>query len=65
MLVSKHIDNMEKSDTSMLSIGDTLTFTCYDGYEMDGLSILECLEDGSLSDLPPICQPIPCSTPPM
>ena len=46
-------------------VGQSLAFTCNSGYEMDGLPSLECLEDGTWSDLPPTCQPVPCSQPPV
>ena len=46
-------------------IGGRLKFSCDKGFNIDGLEELECLEDGSWSDLPPICQPDPCSHPPM
>ena len=55
----------EDTNSSVINIGDTVNFECEDGFEMDGIPVLECLEDGILSELPPICQPVPCSTPPM
>merc|ERR1719318_856068 len=71
-IVCKSIDNFEhgrlwivseiyneaKLKNSMINIGDTINFECDDGFEMDGPSLLECLEDGVLSELPPICQPV-------
>jgi hypothetical protein len=63
--IISEIYNEEKLNISLINIGDTINFECDDGFDMDGLSLLECLEDGVLSDLPPICQPVPCSTPPM
>ena len=63
--IISEIYNEAKLNISLINIGDTINFECDDGFDMDGLSLLECLEDGVLSDLPPICQPVPCSTPPM
>ena len=65
MWTISEIYSEEKSNHSTINIGDTINFECDDGFEMDGLPLLECLEDGILSDLQPICQPVPCSTPPM
>ncbi|EDQ85702.1 uncharacterized protein MONBRDRAFT_38713 [Monosiga brevicollis MX1] len=35
----------------------TVTFTCFDGYELAGASSLECRSDGSWSDSAPTCKP--------
>ena len=48
-----------------LRVGDVIQFSCDEGFTLDGASRLSCLEDGSLSDSRPICQPVPCSLPPM
>ena len=50
---------------SELRVGDIINFSCDEGFTLDGASSLKCLEDGSMSDSPPICQPVPCSLPPM
>ena len=41
---------------SGVSVGDTATFTCNDGYELVGDSSLICLSDGSWDSSPPVCQ---------
>ena len=48
-----------------LRVGEVIQFSCDEGFTLDGASRLSCLEDGSLSDSQPICQPVPCSLPPM
>ena len=50
---------------SELRVGDVIQFSCDEGFTLDGASKLSCLEDGSLSDSHPICQPGPCSLPPV
>ena len=41
---------------SGVSVGDTATFTCNDGYELVGDSSLICLSDGTWDSSPPVCQ---------
>ena len=53
------------SSGTSVKVGSRLVFTCNTGFYMDGQRSLECLEDGTWSDLIPICQPAPCSEPPM
>ena len=50
---------------SDVKVSQTVSFECASGFEMDGLETLECLEDGTWSDLPPTCQPVPCTQPPV
>ena len=38
------------------SIGSTVTFSCDEGYELDGESKLTCRPDGQWSDHPPLCK---------
>ena len=52
-------------NSSSARIEEKIGFSCEEGFELDGLDELECLEDGSWSDIPPICQPLPCSKPPV
>ena len=37
------------------SLGDTCTFTCDNGYELNGSSTRNCQNDGNWSDIDPIC----------
>ena len=48
-----------------LRVGEAVRFSCEAGYELDGVERLDCLEDGTWSDIPPICQPLPCTQPPV
>jgi Sushi repeat (SCR repeat) len=50
--------------THSLRVGEAVTFRCETGYELDGVERLDCLEDGTWSDIPPVCQPVPCTQPP-
>jgi Sushi repeat (SCR repeat) len=50
--------------THSLRVGEAVTFRCEAGYELDGVERLDCLEDGTWSDIPPVCQPVPCTQPP-
>jgi hypothetical protein len=45
---------------SSLRAGEVIRFSCEAGFELDGLELLDCMEDGTWSDIPPLCQPIPC-----
>ena len=56
---------LESKDLISAKIEEKIIFECEDGFDLDGLESLECLEDGTWSDIPPICQPIPCTKPPM
>ena len=42
--------------------GSERSFTCYDGYTLNGNSRLICGEDGRWSGPPPTCEPNPCSS---
>ena len=48
-----------------IKIGDKVSFKCDEGFTLDGADIVECQDDGSFSESQPICQPVPCSLPPM
>ena len=48
-----------------LRVAEAVWFSCEAGYELDGVERLDCLEDGTWSDIPPICQPVPCTQPPL
>ncbi|XP_076820010.1 P-selectin-like [Clavelina lepadiformis] len=39
-------------------VGSEVTFSCSDGFELDGEEILACAGDGEWSDLFPTCEPI-------
>ena len=38
------------------SVGDTATYTCDSGYELVGLPVLTCQDDGTWDNSPPICR---------
>ena len=40
------------------SPGDTATYTCNDGYILEGSASQTCGPDGAWSDVPPTCRPI-------
>ncbi|CAI8054234.1 CUB and sushi domain-containing protein 1, partial [Geodia barretti] len=40
------------------SIGNTATYTCYDGYELVGVQVLNCQSNGMWDNSPPICRPL-------
>lgn len=40
------------------AIGSTVTFSCDEGYELDGESKLTCRSDGHWSELVPLCKGI-------
>ena len=42
-----------------------VTFTCAKGYQLEGLDRVDCTKEGRLSGDPPICQPLPCVSPPV
>lgn len=44
-------------------VGDKVTFTCDDGFVLDGDKILRCLVDGVWSDEFPVCERPRCPTP--
>ena len=46
-------------------VGESLAFSCHEGFTLDGAETAECGQEGSLSPSPPICQPIACTLPPM
>ena len=48
-----------------VQVGESLAFSCHEGFTLDGPETVECREEGSLSPSPPICQPIACTLPPM
>ena len=54
-----------EEDGGSLRVGEVVRFACEASYEVDGLESLECLEDGTWSDIPPLCQPLPCNQPPL
>ena len=37
------------------SAGDTVTYTCDDGYDLIGTETITCTSDGTWSDEPPMC----------
>ena len=45
-----------KVSLSGVLVGDTATFTCNDGYELVGDSVLYCRSGGTWDNLPPVCQ---------
>lgn len=55
---------MEEYKTQ-INIGDRLKFTCNEGYTLDGPAEIVCQVNGTFSDNQPLCQPVPCSLPPM
>ena len=40
------------------SVGDTATFTCDAGYELNGADVLTCQSDGTWDNPPPTCESI-------
>ena len=40
------------------SVGDTATFTCNEGYELDGAQVLTCQEGGNWDNPLPMCKPL-------
>ncbi|XP_019640486.1 PREDICTED: CUB and sushi domain-containing protein 1-like [Branchiostoma belcheri] len=45
------------------SYPDAVTFTCNQGYELDGTAVLICQDDQAWSAPVPICQPVHCPAP--
>ena len=42
------------------SVGDTATYSCNDGFSLNGVDmVVTCQDDGEWSDPPPICVPVP------
>ena len=39
-----------------ISVGDTATYTCDEGYELIGSMNVTCTDSGTWSDEPPICR---------
>ena len=37
------------------SVGDTVTYSCDDGFSLSGVDMVTCQDDGQWSDPPPIC----------
>ena len=46
------------------SIGDTASYLCNDGFELEGALNLTCQSDGTWSDPPPTCRMIGMKSPP-
>ena len=38
------------------SAGDTATYTCNDGFELNGEDVLNCQADGTWDNPPPTCE---------
>ena len=57
--------NGRETDSGLLKIGDVVQYKCEKGFTLDGVRRVQCLEDGTLSHDQPICQPVPCTLPPM
>ena len=45
-------------DLSGTSVGDTATYTCDNGYELVGTPVLNCQNDGTWDNSPPLCQSV-------
>ena len=48
-----------------IPINAEVTFSCAKGYQLEGLGLVHCMKEGRLSGNPPICQPLPCVSPPV
>ena len=48
-----------------LSLGAEVHFTCKKHFWLDGEAVVSCTKKGRLSGAVPLCQPLPCSSPPM
>ena len=65
-LLSRDSWNKFKIKTqTFLQVGDMMGFECEEGFTLDGQAQIECLENGTLSEEQPICQPVPCTQVPM
>ena len=53
------------ASNAAIPINAEVTFSCAKGYQLEGLSLVHCLKEGRLSGDPPICQPLPCVSPPV
>lgn len=51
---------MNSKSSGYYDIGDRLNLVCDSGFILDGPDSLNCLEDGSWSDILPTCIPKPC-----
>ena len=38
------------------SVGDTATYTCNEGFELDGVMMVTCQDDGMWDNPPPTCR---------
>ena len=48
-----------------IPINAEVTFSCAKGYQLEGLGLVHCTKEGRLSGDLPICQPLPCVSPPV
>ena len=64
-LLSRDSSKLLLKKKAILHVGNTVEFECEEGFTLDGPAEVQCLEDGSLSEEEPICQPIPCTLAPM
>ena len=49
------VDNGRPLSSGNLNPGQTVTFTCNTGFELDGAATIMCLTNGSFSPMPPSC----------
>ncbi|CAI9552716.1 unnamed protein product, partial [Staurois parvus] len=51
------------SEVSDFLYGTYILYTCYHGYEILGIPLLACQEDGTWNGSAPVCAPLECSIP--
>ena len=53
------------ANPSALSLGAEIHFACKKHFWLDGAAVASCTKSGRLSGEVPLCQPLPCISPPM
>lgn len=53
------------NDNILLQYGHQVEVECDVGFQLEGASILTCLEDGQWDETVPFCRPIGCKSPPL
>ena len=61
----KMITSPRNTNEFLYRVGEAVKYQCDEGFTLDGPAKVQCRQDGSWSDNQPICQPVPCSLPPM
>lgn len=58
-------DDAQWNNHTLLRYGHQVEVECDAGFQLNGSSILTCLEDGQWDDIVPICHPTGCKNPPL